>query len=107
MGPSLDALDGIRGGQLSLSASKVLHKEHKAPFGLRLRHALHLFIQVHDAEVVAPEASCSPSALILNLEPATKRRHITPALLQLLDRRCGQQHRHKEFARGELGNLIE
>lgn len=85
MGLALDALDGITLAQLSLSTSKVLRKKHRVSFALRLHHALHLFIQAHDAIVVAPDASSPPPALVFSLEYATTLLHITPPLLQSSD----------------------
>lgn len=82
MEPALDSLDSASLTQLSLPTSKILHKEHRAPFALRLLHALRLFVQAQDAAVAAPDASPPSPALALNLEWATKLLHITPVLLQ-------------------------
>lgn len=70
MESALDALEGIKLVQLSLSTSKVLPKEHRAPFALRLHHAWRLLIQAHDVVVVTPDTSSLPPALALNVELA-------------------------------------
>lgn len=82
MGPALDALDDTGIAQLSLSISKVLRKKHRAPFALKLRHPLRLFVQAYDAVVFASDAGSPSPALALNLERATKLLYVTPALLR-------------------------
>ena len=77
------------------------------PFARSLRHALRTFCQAHIALQVAPPGGPHNEALVTNLERATKLLHITPALLQLSDRRCSRQGRYNEYARGELTGLID
>lgn len=105
VGPALDALDVIALAQLSLSMSKALHKEYRAPFAPHQRHALRLFIQTHDAVVVPTNSSLPPPDLVLKLERAIKLLHITLALLQSSDDRCSRQGRCNAFARGKLGSF--
>lgn len=62
MGPALNTLDSINLAQLLLSTSKVLRKEYRARFAFGLRDALHLFIQAHDAVIVALDARFLPPA---------------------------------------------
>lgn len=101
------APNGISLAQLSLSNPKVLHKENRLPFVLRLGNTLRLSIQCHDAVVAAPDASSPLPTLVINPEWATKLLHTAPALLQPLDGRCSWQGRYNVFATGELGSLIE
>lgn len=71
MRPAIDALDGTTLAQLPLFMSKVLRKEHRAPFALRLRHSVRMLFQDHDIIVEASDASTRPPALALNMEWAT------------------------------------
>ena len=107
MGPMLDALEGRTLARMFFFTANVVQQEHRMPIVRSLRHALRIVCQAYNALQVASAGCPHDEALVTNLEKATKRLRITPALLQSSDGRCSREGRYSEYTKRELTGLID